>query len=200
MTERGIGRPVGSTDARDHLERAAWQLFQTRGYDAVTTQAIATIAGCSQRTFFRHYPTKEDVVLSWMDGHNKAICARISADPSPGSAPAVLRRALDVYGDMSAPDRERLAALSRLATSSPALLGGIRARQGKWEDAIAATLVAHPLLDVGEIQSFHLAAYAMAALGVAMRMSARPGSGTTAEHLDAAFELLRDEHPHTPIR
>ena len=45
------------------LVRAAIRLFRESGYEATTVDDIASAAGCSRRTFFRYFGTKEDVLL-----------------------------------------------------------------------------------------------------------------------------------------
>lgn len=45
------------------LVRAAIRLFRQHGYEATTVDDIASAAGCSRRTFFRYFGTKEDVLL-----------------------------------------------------------------------------------------------------------------------------------------
>jgi AcrR family transcriptional regulator len=48
---------------REDLIRAAAALFEERGYDATTVDDIVERADYSRATFFRHFPTKEDVVF-----------------------------------------------------------------------------------------------------------------------------------------
>jgi AcrR family transcriptional regulator len=48
---------------RDRLRVVALELFRERGFDAVTVNEIAAAAGVSHMTFFRHFATKEAVVL-----------------------------------------------------------------------------------------------------------------------------------------
>jgi AcrR family transcriptional regulator len=49
--------------ARDRLAQAAFELFDERGYEQTTVDDIAERAGLSRATFFRHYPSKEDVIF-----------------------------------------------------------------------------------------------------------------------------------------
>lgn len=63
--------PASSSDLRarrrSELQREisqhALDLFARGGYEETTVDDIARAAGISQRTFFRHYPSKEDTVL-----------------------------------------------------------------------------------------------------------------------------------------
>src|ERR1700722_1687012 len=49
-------------DARGRLAQAALELYSERGYDQVTVAEIAQRAGLTERTFFRHYADKREVL------------------------------------------------------------------------------------------------------------------------------------------
>ncbi|GGY75396.1 TetR family transcriptional regulator [Streptomyces omiyaensis] len=48
---------------RDSLIAAAFRLFLERGYEQTTVDDIVTLAGVGRRSFFRYFPSKEDVVF-----------------------------------------------------------------------------------------------------------------------------------------
>ena len=67
----GAGRPPSLRDrqrarTRQRLVDAGYRLFHQRGYGRVTAAEIAAEAGVTERTFFRHFPSKADVaVANW---------------------------------------------------------------------------------------------------------------------------------------
>ncbi len=50
-------------NARGRLEMAALELYAERGYDQTTVAAIAERAGLTERTFFRHFTDKREVLF-----------------------------------------------------------------------------------------------------------------------------------------
>ncbi|MER6425192.1 TetR family transcriptional regulator [Streptomyces sp. NPDC001137] len=48
---------------RDALVAAAFHLFLERGYEQTTVDDIVALAGVGRRSFFRYFPSKEDVVF-----------------------------------------------------------------------------------------------------------------------------------------
>jgi len=93
---------------RSSLVVAANELFQSCGFEASTTADIAARAGVSQRTFFRYFACKEDVVVHWLDSYNDRICQRLRERPRDESLVRALRRALDVYCDLDEAETERV--------------------------------------------------------------------------------------------
>lgn len=79
---------------RADIRRAAFRLFAQRGYDAVTTEEIAAAAGVSPRTFFRHVPTKEEVLLAPVRHGGAAIVHLLEERPPSESPDTALANAI----------------------------------------------------------------------------------------------------------
>src|SRR4029450_87285 len=50
-------------DARGRLEQAALELYNDKGFDATTVAEIAARAELTERTFFRHFADKREVLF-----------------------------------------------------------------------------------------------------------------------------------------
>ena len=64
---------------RAAIREAAMSLFEERGYDSTTVEQIAEAAEVSPSTFFRYFPTKEDVVLE--DDWDAPMAAAVRSQP-----------------------------------------------------------------------------------------------------------------------
>ncbi len=73
-------------DARGRLEKAAMELFQERGYTNTTVSDIAERAGLTERTFFRHFSDKREVLFSGSNELEETLVHRIIG-ASPDAAP-----------------------------------------------------------------------------------------------------------------
>jgi AcrR family transcriptional regulator len=75
---------------RASIREHALRLFREQGYQATTVEQIAAAAEVSQSTFFRYFPTKEDVVLQ--DDMDVRMIAALDGQP-PGLGPVAAVRA-----------------------------------------------------------------------------------------------------------
>jgi AcrR family transcriptional regulator len=78
-------------DARGRLEKAAMELFRERGYDRTTVEDVARRAGLTERTFFRYFADKREVLFSGAKELEQLIVggvASAAADQGPLAAVA----------------------------------------------------------------------------------------------------------------
>lgn len=75
-------RARNRTRVRHEIQDAAWRLFAEHGFAAVTTQQIATAAGVSTSTYFRHVASKEDLLLQPLLASSADILAAYAARPA----------------------------------------------------------------------------------------------------------------------
>ena len=52
-----------AVDTRERLEKAALEMFRERGFDATSAADVAAKVGVTERTFFRYFPDKRDVLF-----------------------------------------------------------------------------------------------------------------------------------------
>jgi len=172
------------------LIAAAFRLFRERGFDAVSVTDIAEAAGVSRRSFFRYFPTKEDVVFAWQDGLGEEM-ARFAAERPKGEPPLVtLRHA--VVGVVGRYKREEALALAQFMMETPSLRQHEYEKYAALERALAEVIAARMGVDVG--QDLRPRFYAVIAAG-AMRVGVEAWSeagrpGEPAVFVERAFAGL----------
>src|SRR2546421_6318368 len=72
---------------RKRIVTAALSLFQTKGFDATTTRAIARKAGIAEGTVFNYFRTKEDIALHFFEQEVDQAIASVRDNPRLRRAP-----------------------------------------------------------------------------------------------------------------
>ncbi len=110
------------------LEDVALRLFEQRGFGAVTVDEIASEAQISPRTFYRYFPTKEDVLQVHIDRRSEALGLALSARPHDDPPLLSLRLALKEV--LSAEEHEAVRRWIAVVQATPsvlrAVIGGIQ--------------------------------------------------------------------------
>src|SRR4051794_16264055 len=142
MTPATTDAATRAAATRRALQEHALRLFEERGYDRTTVADIAAAAGVSHMTFFRNFPTKEDVVLD--DPYDPVLAEAVRAQPRDLPPLERVRRGLlsslsglatDAFDHES---QQRL----RLASQVPALRARIWENMATTQAAVVAVLVA----------------------------------------------------------
>jgi len=99
---------------RDALRRAALDRFAKDGFANVTVAELAEAAGVTQRTFFRHFPTKEAVLFADYETHFEWFAEALERRPAERAA---VRRGAGRDGQL--PARRRGGAAGRAGPGQP---------------------------------------------------------------------------------
>ena len=90
MTATVVGYPGSVSrwkpNAHERLELAALELYSSKGFEQTTVEEIAQQAGLTERTFFRYFADKREVLFGNAGELRDLLCRSIDAAPS-GSAP-----------------------------------------------------------------------------------------------------------------
>ena len=113
------------------LQRAALNLFRKHGYDRTTAAEIASHAGVTERTFFRHFSDKPEVLFGGEARLRAALTARLDATPG-GLAPLeTLFRTFRSVQPLLKANRAFAKPRQKIISATPALAGRERARAGE---------------------------------------------------------------------
>lgn len=124
-----------SDSRREVLLSAAARLVRERGYEALTLEAVANLAGVSKGGLLYHFASKESLVAALVEtlveGFDSGMAASRREDPQ---APGSFTRA---YVRTAAPDRATnddatAAALLAAVAMDPHMLEPMRARYASW--------------------------------------------------------------------
>jgi AcrR family transcriptional regulator len=106
------------TRTRLMIQTEALRLFSEKGYSQTTVEEIADAAAISPRTFFRYFPSKEDVVI-W-DEYDPLVDDLLAARPADEPLVETLRAVIrETLGGLHRRDPERLRARVRLSVTVP---------------------------------------------------------------------------------
>jgi len=136
-------RKLKKERTREAIVAAVFALFSERGFAGVTVDEIARLAEVSQRTFFRYFGAKQDVVLA---GHARRIgrFRALLTERRAGRAPvdAVFQALGDLARDYQA-DREALLREFLIVRADPTLVARDVELDFEYERALAEVLAGH---------------------------------------------------------
>ena len=105
------------------LESIALRLFAERGFDEVPVDLIASEAHISVRTFYRYFPSKEDVFQRQIARRSRGLQAALAARPLDEAPLQSLRVA---YGEqIAAEDAELLQRWIAVIANTPSVVKGV---------------------------------------------------------------------------
>ncbi len=189
MTGPGL-RERKKARTRHLIQESALRLISEQGYEATTVEQIASAAEVSPSTFFRYFPTKEDVVLR--DDYDPMLVAGLERAPAELTPVQAFRAvAADLFQRLPATERDDIYQRSALTYHVPELRA--RILQGSHESArIFSEVIAKRVGRSSDDREIRVAMAAiMAALVTALEDWVDGGGrADLAEVVDGALALL----------
>lgn len=125
---------------RLEFQRIALELFDEHGFEHVTVDDIAERAEISRSTFFRYFPTKEDVLVGRGDEPLAELRDAFVARPEEEPVLRSLRHAVQALAVGYEDQRADFVAIRRITRDHPSLLARGLEHQAQWEDTFAELL------------------------------------------------------------
>ncbi|MFA9441782.1 TetR family transcriptional regulator [Uliginosibacterium sp. sgz301328] len=135
-------------DVGVRLQQAALGLFRERGYDQTTAAEIAARAGVTERTFFRYFPDKREVLFDGESRLEAALAASIAEAPDGLGALDMLFRAFRSVQSLLEGNRPFSGPRHEIISSTPALHERELAKIAALTDALAEALKARGVPDL----------------------------------------------------
>jgi AcrR family transcriptional regulator len=85
-------------DARGRLAQAAFALYSERGFEQTTVAEIAERAGLTERTFFRHFADKREVLFAGADALRELLVSTVTGAPDSAAPIDAVAAALQAAG------------------------------------------------------------------------------------------------------
>ncbi len=153
VNETGL-RERKKARTRAAIHEAALELFAARGFERVTVAEVAARAEISEATVYNYFPTKEDLVYGELETFRSAMLAAVRDKGAGVSAADAFR---DFLLGQRAPARtgdelDRLVTITRIITSSPALLARERLVDDQSTAALAELIAAQVRAPAGDVR------------------------------------------------
>ncbi|GAA2604356.1 TetR family transcriptional regulator [Actinomadura fulvescens] len=182
---------------RRAIQDHALRLFTEQGYDETTVEQIAEAAEISPSTFFRYFPTKEDVVVT--DEYDPIMAEIFRAQPA-GLAPIEALRATfrEILPQMLAGDLDAVTARMRLTAQVPALRARTTESLREGTHAVLKEVIAErtgrPQDDL-DVEAFTWALLGVLQAAMYAWLDGRVAIDDLTDHIDHNLELLAAGFP-----
>jgi len=129
-------------NARGRLEKAAMELYGERGFDQTTVAQIAERAGLTERTFFRHFADKREVLFGGSGRLQDLLVQTVADAPASATPIDAMAAGLEAIGTVLQESRGRTFARQRqsIVTASAELQERELNKMSSLAGALADTL------------------------------------------------------------
>jgi AcrR family transcriptional regulator len=136
-----LSMPRDGRPARERLRAAALELYREHGFDQTTTAQIARRAGVTERTYFRHFADKREVLFDGEEDLRALLVDAVAAAPTGQSPLQLVVQAFVAVVPLIVANRPEAAQRAEVIAVTPALQERAYAKTASLVDALTEALV-----------------------------------------------------------
>ena len=114
-------REIKMGRTRRQIADHAFALFMTQGFESTTIEQIASAAEVGTRTLYRYYPTKESLIVDFVESGLGSAVEQLRKQPDDTPLPQALYTMIEAVLGVTREDTERVLAVYRLAEQAPSV-------------------------------------------------------------------------------
>jgi AcrR family transcriptional regulator len=130
-------REIKMGRTRRQIADHAFALFMTQGFESTTIEQIATAAEVGTRTLYRYYPTKESLIVDFVETSLGAAVDELRKQPDDMPLPQALYTMVETVMRVTREDTDRVLAVYQLAEGAPSVKARLAEQALRWRIEVA---------------------------------------------------------------
>lgn len=126
---------------RQLIADKAFELFTEHGFDRTTIEQIAAAAEVGPRTLYRYFPTKETLIVDFVETQLFAAVRRLREQPDDVPVSEALYALIDSVIATTTSHTDRVLAVFELAERAPSVMARLSGMWDRWRHEVADELV-----------------------------------------------------------
>lgn len=148
MLSKSVDRPAvelgivsrWEPNSRRRLQEAALELYAEQGYAETSVAEVAERAGLTERTFFRYFPDKREVLFDGEGHFRELLVGAVSEVPASATPMEAIKAGFDALAAELQPIRDRARKRSRIIAAYPELQERELVKLASWSAAFEDAL------------------------------------------------------------
>jgi AcrR family transcriptional regulator len=183
-------RELKMARTRQLIADKAFELFVERGFDQTTVEQIAAAAEVGPRTLYRYYPTKEALIVKFVEVNLFAAVDRLREQPDDMPLPEALYALIDSVVTTTVDNADRVLAI--YAMDAPAVQAQFSEVWSRWRHAVSTEVARRYKGRSPEMAARLAAASTSAVIDISIQAWAASGGTANMRRLvNRALELMR---------
>jgi AcrR family transcriptional regulator len=185
-------REIKMERTRQLIAEKAFELFTEQGFDHTTIEQIAAAAEVGPRTLYRYYPTKETLIVKFVEVNLFAALDRMREQPRDMPLSEALYALVDSVINATVANAERVLAIYEFAERNPSVHAQFSDVWTNWRSAVAAEVARRHTGRSADLTGSLAAACTMVIIDVSVRTwTESRGQVNMRRLVNRALDLMR---------